>query len=465
MTGLWPGLPGLVVLVPLLVALAAAVAPTAQMAAWLAFGGATGAFALAAALPWSPEAGLGLLADPLAIHMAVLTAFVAMTGAWVFRRQGLGRHGHVLCCALLAALLLALLADDIALTWAAVAAAVLLLVAALRPAGGTAAWTLFLAGAAALALALLGTLMLALATLPVLGTGLDAVRWTQLADAAPHAHGPMLTLAFVFLLLGYGTLAGLVPLHGGLAAAEGQAPMLGGLGALLPGVALVTLLRARSLLTANPDAMSPGPALLALGLLSLLLAAMALRRQHTAWRFLAVAGGEQVGVVAFAFGLGTGAATFAGMLHLTLLTLLRAAAVQGFAGAAQLKGSADFAALGGLLARHRALGLTLAAALVALAGVPPFGLFTSGFLIVMETTRQAPLLAIPLGLGLAGCAWALAARMGGLCRQAPTPDHGPVPPPIALLPAWLHLAVALWLGLAMPQPMVEWLARIAETFR
>ena len=107
---------------------------------------------------------------------------------------------------------------------------------------------------------------------------------------------------------------------------------------------------------------------------------------------------------------------------------------------------------------------------MALAGVPPFGLFTSAFLIVMQTTRQAPLLAVPLGLGLAAGAWALAGRVVSLCAAAPEPEAAPAPlpiapPPVALLPAWLHLAVVLLLGLAMPGAAVEWLARIAEALR
>jgi hydrogenase-4 component F len=424
--------------------------------------------------------GPRLLADPLALHMAALTAIVALAGALSVRsfwrrEQEAGRagaatalRGNALYAALLAALLLALLADDLALAWGGMVASVLLLVAALRLGGGAAAravaWNLFLIGGAALSLALLGTLLLSLAAAPVLGAAADALRWSVLADAAPQCHGPTLTLAYAFLLLGYGTLAGLVPLHGGLAAAqaEGPAPLTGVLGGLLPGVALVALLRARSLLASNPDALAPGPPLLLLGLLSLLLAALALPRLRDPRRFAAVAARGQIGVVAFAFGLGGGAAIFAGVLHLTLLTLLRPVLAQGFARAVQMKGGAE---LGGLLGKHRALGLALASGLVALAGVPPFGLFTSFFLVVLETTRLAPLLAIPLGLGIAGFASAIIARMVALCRAAPTPDLGPAPPPVALLPSWLLLALVALLGLAMPGAAFDWLEQIAEAVR
>lgn len=470
-------LPLATVLLPLLAAVAALVAPSADVAAWCAIGGATGAFALAAGLPWFGESGFGLLADPLAVAMTILTAFAATTGAWLSRpywrlEAAAGRAdprtvrlAHAIYPTLLASLLLAVVADHLLLAWAGMAASVLLLVASLRPIGSEAAqWRLFLVGATALAMALLGVLLLSLAALPAVAGGTDTLLWTRMAELAPHSDGWVLTLAFVFLLLGLGTLAGLVPLHGALLGAEaaGPVPLSGVLGGLLPGAALVALLRARSLVASNQDAVAPGPALLALGLLSLVLAALTLRRQASGPRFLAVAGLGHIGVVAFAFGLGSGAATFAGLLHLTLLTLTRSALIQLCGRAGQVRGGGG---LDGLLAGHRALALTLTAGLVALAGLPPFGLFTSLFLVTMETVRAAPLLAIPLTLGLAACAWAGGARVVALCRHVALPDDGPSPPPGALLPAWLLLAVVVVLGLAMPQPMVDWLTGIAQALR
>ncbi len=473
-------LPLATVLLPLVAALAALAAPSADVAAWCAIGGATGAFALAAALPWFGLSGAGFLADPLAIAMAILTGFVAMTGAWLARpywrlEAAAGhrfpggadprtmRRAHAIYPALSGALLLAVLADHLLLAWAGVAASVLLLLASLRLSGvEVAPWRVLLVGA--LAMALLGVFLLAFAALPAVAGGSDVLLWTRMAELAPRCDGWVLTLAFVFLLVGLGTLAGLVPLHGALLGAETARPVpsSGLLGGLLPGAALVALLRARSLVASNPDAVAPGPALLTMGLVSLLLAALTLRRQTSGQRFLAVAGLGHVGVVAFAFGLGSGAAIFAGLLHLTLLTLTRSALIQLCGRAEQVRGGGG---LDGLLAGHPALALTLAAGLLALAGLPPFGLFTSLFLVVMETVREAPLLAIPLTLALAACAWAAGARVVALCRHVPLADAGPGPPPGALLPAWLHLAVVAVLGLAMPQPMVDWLTTIAQALR
>ena len=99
--------------------------------------------------------------------------------------------------------------------------------------------------------------------------------------------------------------------------------------------------------------------------------------------------------------------------------------------------------------------------MVAVSGLPPFGLFSSEFLIVLATIRQVPWLAIPLGLGLVVSAWALMRRLITLCLGAPTSSPGPAPEVLDLLPAWLHLALVLVLGLAMPGFVLSWFRALA----
>ena len=114
-----------------------------------------------------------------------------------------------------------------------------------------------------------------------------------------------------------------------------------------------------------------------------------------------------------------------------------------------------------MIASHRWLGLTLAAGILAVAGMPPFGLFASEFLIVTETVRRMPVLGIPLGLGLLVGAWALVSRLITLCLGPAAPSPGPAPELGALAPALLHLGVVLALGLAMPSMLVAWFSSIA----
>jgi hydrogenase-4 component F len=247
--------------------------------------------------------------------------------------------------------------------------------------------------------------------------------------------------------------------------AEGPTPVSAVLSGSILNVALVVILRVRSLLAANAEAIDPGPPIMALGLVSLLLAAFTLWRRRDVKRFFAFSTIEQSGIAAFAFGLGGPAATFAGLLHLTLHTLAKAAVFQCVGRATQVKDARTFSGIGGLIAGNRALGLTLAAGIVAIAGLPPFGLFSSEFLIATATIHRAPLLALPLGLGIVVGGWALISRLIALCLGEPTPDAGPAPTLAALVPAWLHLALVLLLGLAMPAAVAAWFAEIAGSIR
>lgn len=148
---------------------------------------------------------------------------------------------------------------------------------------------------------------------------------------------------------------------------------------------------------------------------------------------------------------------------MTLHTLTNAGIFQCIGRAAQLKGGQGFAEISGLLASHRRLGLTLAAGMVSLAALPPFGLFASEFLVITATLRRAPLLALPFGIGIVTVAWALIWRLQTVSLGTPTPDRGPAPSALMLAPVWLHLGVILLLGLAMPASVAAWMAAIARS--
>lgn len=475
----WP------ILVPFLGAIALALVPSWRQGAWINAGVSTLGFLTACALPWQVgHVGPMLLVDRLAVHFVVLTAFVAMTTAWFsltyIRAEILARRidrrrlrlYHAMFQTFSGAMMLALLSNNLGVTWVAVETATIsgvLVVGLPRTAEAVeASWKYFMVCGVGIALALFGTVVLYLAALQALGPGLAAMSWSGLGPAAAKCNGAVLNLAFVFLLLGYGTKAGLAPLHGWMpdAHAEGPTPVSAVLAGSILNVALFVILRLRGIMDANAlagaGAISPGPPIMALGLLSLLLAAFSLWRRRDVKRFFAFSTIEQSGIAAFAFGLGGPAANFAGLLHLTLHTLIKAGIFQCVGRAAQLKGGQKFADIGGLVAGHKALGLTLAAGIIALAALPPFGLFTSEFLLVSETARRLPWLALPLGIGILVGAWALLMRLQSLCFGPPTPDRGIGFDTILLAPVWMHLGLVVLLGLAMPGPMVVWMTAIAQ---
>lgn len=471
-------LPGAVVLLPVLAAAVLAMLDNRATAAILNIAAAAVTFALACLLPWHQGAGMMLLVDPLSAHMAILTSFVALTTSWFSRgyianeaasgRLGRRRvrHYHALFQAFVAAMLMALLANNLGVTWVAIEAATIaavLVVGLPRTAEAVeASWKYFMLCGVGIALAFFGTIVLTLAALGA-ATPLAAMRWSALPAAAAGAEPALLNLAFVFLLVGYGTKAGLAPLHAWLpdAHAEGPTPVSAVLSGSILNVALVVILRLRGVMAANPAALDPGPPIMALGLLSVLLAAFSLWRRRDVKRFFAFSTIEQSGVAAFAFGLGGPVAAFGGLLHLTLHTLAKAAVFQCVGHACQTRGSQLFGGLGGLLAGHRALALTLAAGIVAVAALPPFGLFASEFMILSATARAAPWLVLPLVLGLLVGGWALGWRLITLCLGPAAPDRRAGPGAVALAPAWLHLALVALLGFAMPAGLVAWFTRVA----
>jgi len=476
------------VLVPFATALLLALVPSWRLGAWINACASTLSFAAACLLPWQVgHVGPLLLVDRLAAHFALLTAFIALSTAWFsltyVRAEIIARRidrrrlrlYHVMFQTFTGGMLLALLSNNLGVTWVAVETATIsgvLVVGLPRTAEAVeASWKFFIVCGVGIALALFGTVVLYLAAQPALGPGLAAMSWSSLAPAASRCNGAVLNLAFVFLLLGYGTKAGLAPLHGWMpdAHAEGPTPVSAVLAGSILNVALFVILRLRAIMDANSlagaGAIRPGPAIMALGLLSLLLAAFSLWRRRDVKRFFAFSTIEQSGIAAFAFGLGGAAATFAGLLHLTLHTLIKAGIFQCVGRAAQLKGGQKFTDISGLAVTHPVLGLTLAAAIIALAALPPLGLFASEFLIVSQTVRLLPWLALPLGIGILVGAWALLRRMQTLCLGAATPDRGPAPSSLVLIPVWGHLGIVVLLGLAMPAPLAAWMTAMAQALR
>ena len=358
---------------------------------------------------------------------------------------------------------LALVSDNLGVMWVAIEIATLSCVLVVgvhgTPAAVEAAWKFFILCGVGIALALFGTILLYLAAQPVIGSGDPGLSWAALRAVAEQCDPGLLSLAFVFLLVGYGTKAGLVPLHSWLpdAEAEGPLPICAVLSGLLLNAALLAILRAESIVGAHPAALPAGPFLMGFGLLSLLLAAFSLWWRRDARRLFAWSSIEHVGLATLAFGIGGAVANLAGIIHLLGHSLVKSAVFFAVGAAVQIKGSQKVADIGGLAASHPALGWGLALGIAALAGMPPFALFVSEFRLVAESAARFPWLVVVIGLGLLVAAAALVRALQALCLGPPTRDN-PVPGAFALpggllwatVPVWLHLALATMLALALP---------------
>ena len=370
---------------------------------------------------------------------------------------------------------LALVSDNMGVMWVAIEIATLASVLMVgvhgTPAAVEAAWKFFILCGVGIALALFGTILLYLAAQPVVGSGDPGLSWAALRAVAEQCDPGVLSLAFVFLLVGYGTKAGLVPLHSWLpdAEAEGPLPICAVLSGLLLNAALLAILRAQSIIGANPAALAPGPFLIGFGLASLLLAAFALWRRRDARRLFAWSSIEHIGLATIAFGIGGAVASLAGIIHLLGHALVKSAVFFAIGAATQIKGSRQIADIGGLASSHPALGWGLALGIAGLAGMPPFALFVSELSLVAEGAARFPWLVLPMALGLLVAAAALIRALHALCLGAPTPDQ-PVRGAFTLpggtlwatAPVWLHLALAAALGFAAPPAFTALLRAGAE---
>ena len=424
-----------------------------------------------------PSPGLYLIVDDLNAVFIILSTLVGFTtsvfsGSYIAHELETGhltpaylRFYHAMYQVLMFGMNLALLSNNVGLMWVAVELATLttvLMVGIYRtPAALEAAWKYFLLGSVGIALALFGTILVYLAARSVVGEGLDAMAWSVLVQRAAEFDPALLNLSFVFLLLGYGTKVGLVPLHAWLpdAHAEGPTPISAVLSGLLLNVALFAVLRFKSIMSANPAALAPGPLMVALGLLSVVFASFMLYRRQDIKRLFAYSSIEHMGIVTFAFGMGGTLANFAGLLHMTLHSLTKSAIFFCVGHIAQVKGTQKMADIRGLTVSHPVLGWSLAVGVAAIAGLPPLGLFMTEFLIVTSTFARAPALAIILGLSLVVALGALLLRLNGLAFG--DPDGRSDPAKASFLPVILHLALVLAAGVWLPPALVAWFQHVA----
>jgi len=418
-----------------------------------------------------------LIIDDFNIYLVTLTTFVGFTTS-IFSATYIGheleigrltptflRFYHALYQAMLGAMNVALVANNIGLLWVGVEVATLatvMMVGIYRtPEAVEAAWKYFILGSVGIALAFFGTILVYLVAQEVLGEGLPAMAWDRMVESASKFDARLLSLAFVFLLVGYGTKVGLAPFHAWLpdAHAEGPTPISAVLSGLLLNVALYALLRFKIVLAANPATLDVGMIMVALGLISLVFAAFMLYRRRDIKRLFAYSSIEHMGIITFAFGMGGPLANFAGLLHMTMHSLTKSAIFFAVGHVAQVKGTQRIAQISGLSITQPVLAVGLALGVIAIAGLPPFGVFMSEFLLVSSTFSRAPLLAVILIGGILVAFGALVLRLQDVVFGEPSGPPGRVK--ASYVPLFIHMAVVLVAGLWLPAPIVGWFRAVA----
>ncbi len=310
----------------------------------------------------APAAFLLLVVGAVAVLATVATP--AHLAAEIEAGRATTRTARRLCAAVqlfLAAAGLAVLAAELGVLWVAVEAAVVvtgfLIGQGASRAAAEAAWKFVMICSAGLALALLGIVLTG-----YVGSDVDGVR-----------------IAVVLLVVGFGALAGIAPLHAWLPDAHGQAPAP--VAALLSGVLLpvagYAILRVRALSDAALGPVFGRVLLAALAVASLLVAASLLLAQRDYQRMLAYSSTGQFGLVALGVAVGGPLAVAAVLLHMLGHGLVKAVLFLGAGRIRQLTGTSRTEGVRGLAARHPALAAGVGLGVLALLGLPPFSMFAS----------------------------------------------------------------------------------------
>jgi hydrogenase-4 component F len=325
----------------------------------------------------------------VALPVAVATPahLAAELAAGRIDRAGAGRQG-ALTQVFLAAMTVAVLAADLELTWVAVEATTIvtaLLVGLRRTrAAVEAAWKYVIICSAGISLALLGAVLLHFAAAHTAGRHGGGLDWAALSAAAPHLDPGVTRIAVVLLVIGFGTKAGLAPLHAWLPDAHGQAPAP--VSALMSGVLLAVAFSVVLRVKVIADgALGPGFAralLVAAALASLVVAASLLIAQRDCKRMLAYSSIEHMGLLALGAAIGGPLATAAVLLHVLGHGLVKSVLFLGAGRILQVTGTSRIGGIRALAAGHPLLAGTFGLGVLALVGLPPFSLFASELVLV-----------------------------------------------------------------------------------
>ena len=416
--------------------------------------------------------------DPLNVFLVALTTFVGLTTA-IFSRpymrveQDRGKmtpprmrlyHGMYQLFSF--TMLLALTTNNLGILWVAMEAATLttvLLVSVYRTAASLeAAWKYFILCGVGIAQALLGTVLLYMAAEKVLGPHGATLLWTSLDAIKTQLDPAIVTLAFAFLFIGYGAKVGMVPLHSWLpdAHAEGPTPVSAVLSGLLLNVAMYAVLRCKVLTDGALQRPLAGQLMMGFGLLSVVVAAFFLSRQKDVKRMFSYSSIEHMGLITFAFGMGGPVANFAGLLHMTVHSLIKSAIFYTVGHATQKAGTQVMSEIRGLIKVNPTVGWGLMLGVMAILGMPPFGVFASEFLILTTAMREqpwaTPFLFLALGVAFASMLVRVLPMVFGETSLKPL-AHPP-----ALLPVFVHLGLGLVLGLYIPPYLNTWYVQAAR---
>jgi hydrogenase-4 component F len=463
--------------------LALAVRPYHRAVGWgngvLSAASVAGALALWAAVLRGevPVGGDLLRADALSALLALCVSGVAALAAWL--GPGLARDDgyepaqartfRIFANLFAFTMLFAVTTDNVGFMWVAVEAttitsAMLVPLHASR-ASVEASWKYILIGSVGIALAFAGTVIAYFDFVTLVGRDTLALNWTVLRDAAPALNPKVMQLAFVFILIGYGTKAGLAPMHTWLPDAHSEAPAA--LSAMMSGVllavAMYAVIRWQAVVRITLGHGFAEDLITLLGLLSLAIGTLSLVSQRNYKRLLAYSSIEHTGLICVGMALGP-LGIFASMLHLLNHSLAKSMMFLLAGRVLHRYGTAEIQGVSGLLRVMPWTAGLFAAGMLAVIGLPPFGMFVSEFALVRAGFAAGRPVLIGVVLAL------LAIGFVGVIAHLNRMLYGPAPAAVAvgeggrwaLLPLTGCAVALMVLGLTIPAPVEKLLVLIAE---
>ena len=418
-----------------------------------------------------------LRADALSVLLALCVSVVGALSAWL--GPGLqdadgydaaqSRKFRIFGNLFTFTMLFAVTSNNVGFMWIAIEAttitSAMLIPLHVTKASVEASWKYILIGSVGIALAFGGTVLGYFDFVSLVGRQEGALNWTVLMASAPHLHPQVIQLAFVFILIGYGTKAGLAPMHTWLpdAHSEAPAPLSAMMSGVLLAVALYAVIRWEVVVNAAVGTKFTDDLFIAMGLLSLTIGAFSLVIQRNYKRMLAYSSIEHMGLICIGLAMGP-LGTFAAMLHLLNHALAKSTTFLLAGRVLQRYGTTEIKNVSGLLKTMPWTGGLFAAGVVAVIGLPPFGLFMSEFALFRAGFAVGhPWL---MGLVLALLTVAFISMIGHLNRML----YGTVTEGVtvgerlswSLVPLGLCLSALVVLGMTLPGPVQVLLTRVVE---
>ncbi len=253
-----------------------------------------------------------------------------------------------------------------------------------------AGWKYLILCSVGIALALFGVVLTYYSSVRVLGDASSALNVTELIGVADRLDPNVLKLAFLFILVGYGTKVGLVPMHTWLpdAYTEAPAPIAAMLAGVLETVAVYTLLRSKAIVDQTLPSEFTGNLLLIFGFVSFVVASLFILLQHNYKRLFAYSSIEHMGLAMIGFGVGGLVGTFGGLFHLLNHALAKALAFFVSGNIHRRHDTLEIDDVRGLATSQPVTAVATLVAAFALVGLPPFSPFVSELLVVSAVSTQ-----------------------------------------------------------------------------